>query len=96
MGYVIYSGEYATNAQATKALGSLRKSSIPKVIHIFGGSSSGGGGAGGAGGGSCRGFGQRVDAEQTDVVIVLKNLEKSHGKTYEERSKALPDVVETG
>jgi len=27
---------------------------------------------------------------------VLKNLDKNHGKSYEEKSKNLPDVVETG
>jgi hypothetical protein len=94
--YVIYSGVYKTRAQAQKALPSVRKS-FPgaSVIHVSGGSASAGSGSpggestssgesGGAGGGTL------------SKPVKLKHPGNSHGKKYEEESKNLPDVVETG
>ena len=92
-GYVIYSGEYSTRAEAEKALPGLKKS-FPqaKVIHVSGSSSSTAGG--GEKGASSSGKGSTPNKPASPSA--LKNLNNSHGKSYEEKSKNLPDVVETG
>ena len=99
--YVIYSGVYHTSAAAQKALASLKKGfPAASVIHVGGGSGSGasGGGAGGSGSiGSGAGSGGTGSSPTKPAPpSVLKNLEKSKGKSYEEQSKNLPNVVETG
>jgi hypothetical protein len=92
--YVIYSGVYHAKAQAEKALASVNKS-FPgaSVIHVSNGASEAGGkatppssGAGGVG----------KSPTHPAPPTVLKNLNNSKGKSYEEKSKNLPDVVETG
>jgi hypothetical protein len=94
--YVIYSGVYHTKAAAQRALSSLKKS-FPgaSVIHVGEGSGSGGSGSSGTG---SSGGGGGVGSSPTKPAppSVLKNLDKHHGKSYEEQSKNLPDVVETG
>jgi hypothetical protein len=96
--YVIYSGVYHTKAAAQKALSSLKKSfPAASVIHVGEGSGSGGSGSASSGTGSS-GSGGGVGSSPTKPAppSVLKNLDKHHGKSYEERSKNLPNVVETG
>ena len=98
--YVIYSGDYSSGAQAKKALAGLRhKFPAAKVIHVTGGGSGSGAGKGGSttNGGSSGGSSPPVHSSLSHPApsTVLKSL-NSHGKNYEEASKNLPDVVETG
>lgn len=94
--YVIYSGVYHARAEAQKALASLRKS-FPAATVI---SVSNGGGAaaasesGAAGAGGSKGTGNNI--KEPAPPSVLENLNKAKGKSYEEKSKNLPDVVSTG
>lgn len=97
--YVIYSGVYHRKAEAEKALGGLKKS-FPgaTVISVSGGgsgSSSGGGGSTAGGAGSSSG-GAGSSPSHPAPPSVLKNLKGAKGKSYEEKSKNLPNVVETG
>ncbi|HEX3909893.1 MAG TPA: hypothetical protein VHW67_04225 [Solirubrobacteraceae bacterium] len=94
--YVVYSGKYAKQAEAQKALGGLKRSfPSASVIHITG--AAGGSAAKGstpsapAGGKSGAGTGESNPAPPK----VLEDLHKSKGKSYEEKSKNLPDVVGT-
>ncbi len=91
--YVIYSGVYHKQAEAQKALGSLKKK-FPgaKVIHV---SET----AGGAGGGSAHGAknGAKGSTPQNPAPpSALEGLSHAKGKSYVEKSKNLPDVVSTG
>jgi len=98
--YVIYSGVYTKKPEAEKALAGLKKSFTgAKVIKVSGGgSSSGKGGAGSSsGGGSGAGSGVPPSSESHPApATVLNKLKGKKGKSYEETSKNLPDVVETG
>jgi hypothetical protein len=90
--YVIYSGIYHKRAEATKALAGLRKS-FPgaKVISVSsGGSAAGGSQANGSSGGS------GSNLKKPAPASVLEGLKNAKGKSYEEKSKNLPDVVSTG
>jgi hypothetical protein len=98
--YVIYAGVYPKKPEAEKALAGLKKS-FPgaKVIKVSGGgSSSPGGGAGSSSGGdSGSSSGLPPSSESRPAPpTVLNKLKGKKGKTYEETSKNLPDVVETG
>jgi hypothetical protein len=90
--YVIYAGIDHTKAQAEKALGGLKKS-FPgaTVVRVSNGSSTAGSGGSGSGG-SGAGSSESHPAPPT----VLNNLRKSGGGSYEQKSKNLPDVIETG
>ena len=89
--YVIYSGVFHKEAEAEKALVGLKKSfagaSVIKVASGGASSTEAGAGAGGsdAGGGATRPAPPKAAEELT----------KSHGKSYEEKSKNLPNQVET-
>jgi hypothetical protein len=90
--YVIYAGDYRKKAEAAKALTGLKKS-FPgaSVIEVSnGGSSSSSSGAASSGSGA--GSSQSHPAPPS----VLKNLRKGGGQSYEQKSKNLPDVIETG
>ena len=90
--YVIYSGVYHKRSEAEKALAGLRKS-FPgaKVVRVSNGrSSSSAEGSGSSSGGA--GSSESHPAPPS----VLNSLKGAKGKSYEERSKNLPDVVETG
>jgi hypothetical protein len=88
--YVIYSGDYHKKPEAEKALAALKKS-FPgaKVIKVSNGGSSSSteppttspGGVG-------------ESESKPAPPTVLKNLKGTKGKSYEEKSKNLPDVVE--
>ncbi len=92
--YVIYSGVFHTAAQAQHALPSLRKS-FPgaKVIRVSNKSSSrssspaAGAGAGGSGAGTL---------SHPAPPSAVKGLQNVKGKSYEEKSKNLPNVISTG
>jgi hypothetical protein len=90
--YVIYSGVYHKRPEAEKALSGLKKS-FPgaKVIKVSNGGSSSSteppttspGGVG-------------ESESKPAPPSVLNKLKGSKGKSYEEKSKNLPNVVETG
>lgn len=88
--YVIYSGVYRKRAEAEKALSGLKKSfPTAKVIVVSNGGSSAspGGSSSGAVGSS---------ESHPAPPSVLNSLKSARGKSYEEKSKNLPNVVETG
>ncbi len=90
--YVIYSGVYHRKTEAEHALGGLKKN-FPSatVINVSNGgssSSSGGGGSSSGGAGS--------SPSHPAPPSVLKSLKGAKGKSYEEKAKSLPNVVETG
>ena len=88
--YAIYSGVYHKRAEATKALAGLKKR-FPgaKVISVSNHSS-----AEGSTGGSSGGVGS--NESKPAPPSVLEGLKGAKGKSYEEKSKNLPDVVSTG
>jgi hypothetical protein len=90
--YIIYSGDYDKQAEADKALAGLKKS-FPdaKVIKL---SNSGTGSSPAGSGSSSNGAGS--SESHPAPPSVLKSLKGTKGKSYEEKSKNLPDVVETG
>jgi uncharacterized protein YegP (UPF0339 family) len=95
--YIVYSGVYHSKAQAEKALGVLKKS-FPgaSVIKVAGAGAGSAGaspptGSGAAGGASGNGAGSSPPASSK----ALEDLHKSKGKSYEEKSKNLPNVVGT-
>lgn len=91
--YVIYSGVYHKRNEALTALAGLKKkfpgASVVEVSNRRSGSSSRGSGSssGGSGGGS--------SPSHPAPPSVLKNLRKGGGQSYEQKSKNLPNVVET-
>src|ERR1019366_4265057 len=87
--YVVYSGVYHKRAEAEKALPALRKS-FPgaKVVKVSNASSAGES----SGAASSPGSSESHPAPPT----VLNKLKSVKGKSYEEKSKELPNVVETG
>jgi hypothetical protein len=93
--YVVYAGVDHTKAAAETALAGLKKSfpgaSVVRVANGITGSSGRGrppGGSGGAGGGS--------SLSHPAPPSVLEGTKGSKGKSYEEKSKNLPNVVSTG
>ena len=83
--YVIYSGVYHKRSEAQKALGGLKKS-FPgaSVVEVSSGSSSSGAGGSGS------------SITHPAPATVLEGLKSAKGKSYEEKSKNLPNVVSTG
>jgi hypothetical protein len=91
--YVIYSGVDHTKAEAEKALSGLKKSfSGAAVIHVANGGSSGSGSSSTSSGSSGSGSSGSHPAPPSTV----QSLSKKHGQSYEQESKALPNVVSTG
>jgi hypothetical protein len=90
--YVIYSGDYHKKPEAEKALAGLKKS-FPgaKVVKVSNGESSSSAGGSGSSSGA---VGSSVNHPAPPSV--LNSLKGTKGKSYEEKSKNLPDVVETG
>lgn len=98
--YIVYSGRYTKKAEAEKALKGLKKS-FPgaSVLKVGSGSAAASGAgktpaAGGAGAAGKGGSGS--DINHPAPPSVLNELHKSKGKSYEEKSKNLPNVVSTG
>lgn len=89
--YVIYSGVFHKKSDATRALAGLRRS-FPdaKVLALSKHGASGA--ATGSSGGSHAGSNLKKPAPPS----VLEGLKGAKGKSYEEKSKNLPDVVSTG
>jgi hypothetical protein len=91
--YIVYSGEFKQRAEAQKALARLkRKFPGAKVIHVSNGSGAGSG----PGGGKAAANGSGADINHPAPPSVLEGVSKAKGKSYEEKSKNLPNVVETG
>jgi hypothetical protein len=90
--YVIYAGVDHSKSAAEKALGSLKKS-FPgaKVIKVSNGGSAASSEAAGA---SKGGLGS--SESHPAPPSVLQSLKGTKGKSYEEKSKNLPNVVSTG
>jgi hypothetical protein len=93
--YVVYSGAYHKRPEAEKALTGLRKK-FPgaKVIKVSNGSSGTGGGSGSSPGTGASGSGNSPNHPAPPAS--LNTLKGAKGKNYEEKSKSLPNVVETG
>ena len=97
--YVIYAGVDTTRAQALRALAGLRHS-FPgsTVIHVAttgSGASEASGGAGGSGASGPGASGSGASLNHPAPPSVLEGL-KTKGKSYEEKSKNLPNVISTG
>ncbi|HEY4996756.1 MAG TPA: hypothetical protein VII03_02100, partial [Solirubrobacteraceae bacterium] len=94
--YVIYAGVETKRAAAEKALAGL-KAKFPgaSVIRVANGAAGSSGGAGKKSSSSASGSGGG-SINHPAPASVLENLQKSSGKSYEEKSKNLPNVVETG
>jgi hypothetical protein len=94
--YIVYSGRYTKKSEASKALGPLKKN-FPdaKVLQVGAraGSAAKSSGAG-ASGASRSGVGS--SPSNPAPPSVAEELHKSKGKSYEEKSKNLPNVISTG
>jgi hypothetical protein len=96
--YVIYAGVYHKRAEAERALSGLKKSfPSASVIRVSnGGASSSAEGSGSAtGSGSAAGSGGGASLSKPAPPTVLPAPGKK-GKSYEQESKNLPNVVSTG
>jgi hypothetical protein len=93
--YIVYSGTYKKKAEAQKALAGLKQSfPAAKVIDVSAGAASSGTGSSSAAGASKSGAG--ASESHPAPPSVAEELHKTKGKSYEEKSKNLPDVVSTG
>jgi hypothetical protein len=94
--YVIYSGVYHTRAQASKALAALKRS-FPgaSVIAVSSRGASSAAEATGGGAGSAKPP-PPSSLSHPAPPTVLKSLRQGGGKSYEQKSKELPNVIETG
>jgi hypothetical protein len=94
--YVIYSGVYHKQAEAQKALAGLKKTfPTASVIKVAGGGSGAASSGAGSKSGSPPPTSGGSGGGQTATPKSLEELHKSKGKSYEEKSKNLPDVVGT-
>ncbi|HTZ85099.1 MAG TPA: hypothetical protein VMB05_00395 [Solirubrobacteraceae bacterium] len=97
--YVIYSGKYTKKAEAEKALPGLKKSFPGASVLQVGSGSAKSSGSGGSSNTSSGGTGKgSVGSSPSNPAppSVVEDLHKSKGKSYEEKSKNLPDVISTG
>jgi hypothetical protein len=88
--YIIYSGEYTTRAAAQKALGSLKKKfPSAKVIKVSNAAAK-------STGESSKGGSKPAVESSLSKPAPESSLKHLKGKNAEEKSKELPEVVETG
>ena len=96
--YIVYSGVYHKQSEANSALGALKKS-FPQasVIHASTGAAKSST-AGSAPTTTTPALKSGVGASESHPAppSVVENLTKHKGKSYEEESKKLPNVVSTG
>jgi hypothetical protein len=93
-GFVIYSGDYRKKSEAEKAKAGLAASfPAAKVVEVSNKSSSSEPAAA-TKTGSGKGVGESLN--NPAPASTLKSLKGAKGKSYEEKSKNLPDVIETG
>jgi hypothetical protein len=95
--YVIYSGVYHKQAEAQKALGGLKKSFPGASVIKVAGAGRGGSAATGSGAKSSPTPAAPTGSSGGKAATpkALEELHKSKRKSYEEKSKNLPDVVGT-
>ncbi len=99
--YIVYSGVFHNKPAAEKALGALKKSfpgaSVVKVSGAGAGAGAGAAGASpsGAAGGGTGQSGEGSSQKHPASPKVLEKLKKKSGKSYEQESKNLPNVVGT-
>jgi hypothetical protein len=95
--YIVYSGVYSKKPEAAKAVAGLKKSfPTAKVISVSGaGGASPGASKSGSSAAGSNNSGVGSSPSHPAPPTVLKQLEKTKGKSYEEKSKNLPDVVGT-
>jgi hypothetical protein len=94
--YVVYSGVYPKQAEASKALKGLKKSfPTASVIHVSTGAAKSSPGSSPA---TTHAAKSGVGSSESNPAppSVIENLHKHKGKSYEEESKNLPNVVSTG
>jgi hypothetical protein len=94
--YIVYSGKYTKKSEADKALGPLKKNfSEAKVLQVGAGAGSGAKSSGtGSGGASKSGVGSSPSKPAPPSSV--EALKGKSGQSYEQESKNLPNVVETG
>jgi septal ring-binding cell division protein DamX len=96
--YIVYSGRYSKRAEAEKALAGLKRSFPGASVQHVGasGGASGGKDAAGTGrnGGGKSGVGSSPSSPAPPTVV--ESLKGKSGKSYEQESKNLPNVVSTG
>ncbi len=93
--YVVYSGVYHKKPEAQSALAKLRKS-FPGASVIRVSSGAGGASAGSSSGGGAASAPGSSESHPAPAKVVEKLRKPKSGKSYEQESKNLPDVVETG
>jgi hypothetical protein len=90
--YIIYSGVYHSRAEAEKALPALKKKfPTATVIHVSNSASQ----SSSSGSGTTKGAGTPSNPAPP-TVVQSERSGKVGGKSFEEKSKNLPDVVSTG
>jgi hypothetical protein len=96
--YIVYSGKYSKRAEAEKALGALKKSFPGASVLHLGASGRAAGGNGTTGKGRSGGGKSGVGSSPGDPAppAVVESLRGKSGKSYEQESKNLPNVVSTG
>jgi hypothetical protein len=97
--YVIYAGIYGKQGEAQKALGGLKKhfsgASVIKVSSAGGAAAKATGGSGGSSSSRTPSAPAGTSTTTPATPKALEELHKTKGKSYEEKSKNLPDVVGT-
>ncbi|HEY2181650.1 MAG TPA: hypothetical protein VGH09_08275 [Solirubrobacteraceae bacterium] len=94
--YVIYSGVYHKRPEAQKALAKLKKSfPAATVVKVSNGAAGGSGAASPSSSTSGSGAGSSPSHPAPPAVVESLKKAKS-GKSYEEQSKKLPNVISTG
>ena len=93
--YVIYSGVYHKHGEAEKALAGPPEE-VPRREGDRGLRTGSGSSAAGSGGSNSSGGGAGATPKHPAPPGVLEGLSHAKGKSYEEKSKNLPDVVSTG
>ncbi len=94
--YVIYSGKYTKKAEAEKALPGLKKNFPGASVLQVGAGAGKSSGKGASSPTSGAGSGAGASESHPAPPSVVEDLHKSKGKSYEEKSKNLPDVISTG
>jgi hypothetical protein len=93
--YIVYSGVYSKQAEASKAAKGLKKSfPSASVIHVSTGAAKSSSGSTATTPAAKSGAGS--SESHPAPPSVAEELHKTKGKSYEEKSKNLPDVVSTG
>jgi hypothetical protein len=94
--YIVYSGVFHKQPEAAKALAAVKQSfPAAKVVTVSSAVSGKAGTGSGASSGAGKGAGAGLSPSNPAPPRVLEELHKTKGKSYEEKSKNLPNVVGT-